>query len=76
MSTPRPGGRDPEVGFPLAIASAVLGVVGLTVPMLAWVALALAAVAYVLNTPHAPTRAFAIVGATVSLVAIVARIVG
>ncbi|MDN4477030.1 hypothetical protein QQX10_03380 [Demequina sp. SYSU T00039] len=76
MSDQEPRGRDPEVAFPLAIVSTALGVVGLTVPVLAWVATALAVTSYVLNTPHAPTRTLAIIGAAFGLVGIAIPFVG
>ena len=69
-------GQDPEVAFPLAIVSTALGVVGLTVPVLAWVAIGLAIAAYLLNAGHAPTRTFAIIGATFAVVAIAWGLVG
>ncbi|WP_228373317.1 hypothetical protein [Demequina silvatica] len=50
--------------------------IGLTVPLLAWVALLLAVVGYVLNAGHAPTRVCAIVGAAFALVGIVSGLVG
>lgn len=76
MTEEPPRGRDPEVGFPLAIVSTVLGVVGLTVPVLAWVALALAVVAFVMNAPHAPSRVFSIIGGTLGLVGVAWNLVG
>ena len=72
---PAPG-RDPEVAFPLAIAAVVLGVVGLTVPLLTWVALGLSVIAYLLNMPHAPTRTLAIVGAVLGLVGVSQSLIG
>ncbi|WP_296664855.1 hypothetical protein [Demequina sp.] len=72
----RPRGRDPEVAFPLAIVSTALGVVGLTVPSLAWVAAALGVISYLLRAPHGPTRAFAIIGTVFGLVGIGSAFVG
>ncbi|SEJ44926.1 hypothetical protein [Demequina mangrovi] len=67
---------DPEVAFPLAIASTVLGMVGLTVPVLAFVAVLLALGGYALNRRHAPTRAFAFVGVVLGVVGIASMFVG
>lgn len=68
--------RDPEVAFPLAISAAVFGMVGLTVPVLAWIALALAVIASLLDPGSTQVRVFAILGATMGLVGVVVQIIG
>ncbi len=69
-------GRDPEVALPLAVSSVVLGAVGLTVPVLAVVAILLAIGGFALDPRHAPTRAFALLGGMLAVVGLASAAIG
>ena len=69
-------GRDPEVALPLAISALVMGVIGLSVPALAWVSALMAVGAYLLDARTALTRTLAIIGGSFAVVGIASTFIG